>query len=341
MKSTFPRIALTAAAALAAIALTTGAASADGPVELKFATSAPAGSPWQKQFDRLASDVAEQTGGSVKINVFYSSQLGAENDAIAQLARGRIETGAFTVGSISLQVPAANLPALYMYYESDAQRDCILDKHLADPFRALVASKGLHFLGWMEVGQGHLTGKKAYVTPADIKGVKVGTTTNKMVNEFWEVYGAIPVATPIPEAAANMSTGLIDIYPTVAAFYVPSGLNKVAPVYTKVPYSQGPAALLMSKSVYDKLTPTQREGITKAVAKVPATQLRREIDSLGEALLAKHKEGGGQIVELTAAQRAEWRKPMPAFWSKVAKDLGKEGEAFFAKMEAAKKACGS
>ena len=39
-----------------------------------------------------------------------------------------------------------------------------------------------------------MAGKKPYPNPSDIKGTKVGTTTNKMINEFWELYGAIPVA---------------------------------------------------------------------------------------------------------------------------------------------------
>jgi len=91
-----------AAITLAAVATTVGAQS---PVEFKFASSAPPTSPWAKQIDRMAVQVAEETQGKVKITPFYGSQLGSENDAISQISRGRIDMGSFTANSVALQVP--------------------------------------------------------------------------------------------------------------------------------------------------------------------------------------------------------------------------------------------
>jgi len=312
---------------------------AEAPVELKLATGAPAGSPWAKQLDRLAADVAAETGNSVKLNIFYSSQLGTENDVLAQVMRGRIDMTATTSGSVALQVPEAILPGLYHYYDNAAQRNCILDKHLLQPFAKAVAPKGMHMLGWLEVGTGQFSGKKPFANPADIKGLKVGVTTNKAIDLFFQTYGAIPIATPIPEAASNISTGLIDVYPTVAAFYVPSGLNKVAPVWSIVNYTWQPSVLLVSQRVWGKLTPAQRAGIERGVAKTPAAQLRAEIAAAEAALIEKHKAGGGTVVETTPELQAAWKKPMPAYYQALIKDLGPNAQKFFAAMEAGKKAC--
>ena len=62
-------------------------------VELKFASSAPPTSPWAKQIDRMAAGVLEESKGTLKISPFYNSQLGSENDAIAQIARGIVIAG--------------------------------------------------------------------------------------------------------------------------------------------------------------------------------------------------------------------------------------------------------
>lgn len=332
-------IAALAAAALASLAGT--ALAQPAPVELKLATASPAGSPWAKQVERFAADVAAESNNTLKISPYFNSQLGTENDALAQLIRGRIDIGMFTLGSIALQVPEANVPAMYMYFDSIPQRACVLDKHLSEPFRGTVAQKGMEFLGWFEVGIGQIAGKKPITHPDQIKGLKMGVTTNKMVNQFWQTYGAIPVATPIAEATANIGTGLIDVYGTVAPFYVPSGLNKVAPVWSLVNYNTSPAALVVSKRVMDGLKPEHREALQRAAAKVPAETIRQEVAAVEKALIAKHKEAGGSVAEPTAEELAAWRKPMPAYHRAVVKELGANAEKLFDLMEKGKKACGA
>ena len=91
------RISAIFAAALTALGATAtpGIVSAQ-TVELKFASSAPPTSPWAKQIDRFAAYMDAETKGGVKISPFYNSQLGSENDAIAQVSRGRLDMGSFT-----------------------------------------------------------------------------------------------------------------------------------------------------------------------------------------------------------------------------------------------------
>ena len=73
-------------------------------IELKFASSAPPTSPWAKQIDRTAAFMDAETKGAVKISPFYNSQLGSENDAIAQISRGRLEMGSFTAAAALMQI---------------------------------------------------------------------------------------------------------------------------------------------------------------------------------------------------------------------------------------------
>ena len=309
------------------------------PVELKFASSAPPTSPWAKQIDRTAADVAEQSQGGVKITPFYNSQLGSENDAIAQISRGRIEMGSFTANSVALQVPEIALLQLPFFFASQAQRDCVLDNHVEKATIEALAKKGLVFLSWGEVGSIHLPGKKAYVTPADIKGIKVGVVANKMTADFWRAMGANPIPTTVAEASSSMQTGLIDTYPTPYAFYVPSGLNKIAPFMTKFPLWEAAGMTLINKGVYDKLSPEARAGFDKGRNKVPVAQLRAEIRGVDSALTAAHKAAGGTVVDTTPEQRTEWSKGLAPVWTAIAKDLGPDGEKYLALMEAGKKAC--
>ena len=113
------------------------------PIELKFASTAPPTSPWAKQIDRTAAFVLAESKGALKITPFYNSQLGSENDAIAQISRGRIEMGSFTASAVALQVPELALIQLPLYFSNSAQRDCVLDNHAQKPIADALAKKGL------------------------------------------------------------------------------------------------------------------------------------------------------------------------------------------------------
>jgi TRAP-type C4-dicarboxylate transport system substrate-binding protein len=309
------------------------------PLEFKFASSAPPTSPWAKQIDRTAAQVAEETKGAVKITPFYGSQLGSENDAIAQISRGRLDMGSFTANSVALQVPEIALLQLPFFFESQAQRDCVLDNHVQKHTVEALAKKNLVFINWGEVGSVHLPGKKAYATPADVKGIKVGVVANKMTADFWRAMGANPIPTNVAEASSSSQTGLIDTYPTPFAFYVPSGLNKILPTMTKLPLWESAGVTLMNKGIYDKMPAELRASFEAGLRKTPVSTLRAEIRGVDTALTAAHKQAGGVVVEATPEQRAEWTKGLAPVWMDIAKDIGPEGEKYLALMDAGKKAC--
>ena len=329
----------TTAFKIATLTMACLAGAVQAQVELKFASSAPPTSPWAKQIDRTAADVAAETKGAVKITPFFASQLGSENDAIAQISRGRIDMGSFTAASVALQVPEVALVQLPMYFASRAQRDCVLDNHMRQPLADALARKGLMFLNWGEVGSIHLPGKKAYLTPADIKGIKVGVVANKMNADFWRAMGANPIPTAVAEATSSSQTGLIDTYPTPFAFYVPSGLNKVLPVMSKLPLTESAGITLINKGIYDKFSAEAKAGFDRAIQKVPVSTLRAEIRGVDTALTAAHKQSGGTVHEATPEQLAEWSKGLGPLYLDIAKDLGPAAEKLLVVMEAGKKAC--
>ena len=324
------------AATLLPLALAANLATAE---ELKFSSAAPPTSPWANQINRNAVEVDAATKGAVKLVPYFNSQLGGENDVIAQISRGRIDMGSFTLNSVALQVPEVSLLNLPFFFESQQQRDCVLDKHAMAPTAEALAKKGLQFVMWGEIGSIHLPGKKAYANPADVKGIKVGVVTNKMTTEFWQAMGANPVPTNVAEVSSSMQTGLIDTYPTPYAFYMPSGLNKIAPFMTKFPLWESVGVTLINKGIYDKMAPEVRTAFDAGFAKNPSPKLRAEIRGVDAALTKAHLAAGGTVVEATDEQRAAWSKGLEPVWQAIAKDMGAAGEKYYAMMVAGKQAC--
>jgi TRAP-type C4-dicarboxylate transport system substrate-binding protein len=156
---------------------------------------------------------------------------------------------------------------------------------------------------------------------------------------LWSSLGANPNPIGITEIAAAFQTGLVDVSGTVVTFYVPSGLNKVAPVMTRVELSDAPGIVVMNQGVWDKLSSENKVAFEKAIARRSADLVRKEIRSFEQTLRGMHTSGGGQVVEISAALREQWRKKLQPVWPQMVKGIGPNGEAIFKLVESGKQAC--
>jgi TRAP-type C4-dicarboxylate transport system substrate-binding protein len=309
------------------------------PLTLRYTTGAPAKTPWVMQLERFAKDVEEESKGSIKIDQFIAAQLGNEQDTAQQIARGRIDMGGFSSGSVALLVPEIALFGLPFYFKSIAEQDCVLDSVMTKPVTELLAKKGVQFLGWTEVGTVDLVGKKAFLTPKDVNGVKAASASNKVSSMMWQAVGANPSFVGITEITSAFQTGLVDVNATVVTFYLPSGLNKVATVMTRLELSDSPGIIMMNKATWDRMPKEQQAALTRALERRSPDQLRKEIRGFEETLRNMHEKSGGQIVTPTAAQRDEWRKVMESEWPKMVKDIGGDSDKWFQLMENSRKSC--
>ncbi len=126
---------------------------------------------------------------------------------------------------------------------------------------------------------------------------------------------------------------------TPITYALPSGLTKVANVASRVNLYDGPALVLMNKATYDKLPKEQQEALVRAGARNPAAKMRAEVRGFEETLWGMMEKSGGQISKPTPEQRAAWRKATEPVYAQIVKETGGEAGAFFAAMEAGRKAC--
>jgi TRAP-type C4-dicarboxylate transport system substrate-binding protein len=329
----------TVAVAALSLAFAGTAAAQDKVTELRYTTGAPEQTPWvNPQLRRFEKDVAEASGGKLKISSFVAAQLGNEQDTVQQVARGRIDMGGFSNGAVALLVPELSLLGLPFYFKNVAEQDCAVDK-MTKTVSDLLAKKGIKFLGWTEVGTADIVGKKPYLVPADVKGLKAASASNKVSAMTWTTLGANPTPIGITEIASAFQTGLTDVNGTVVTFYLPSGLAKVAPVLSRVELSDAPGIILMNKAVFDKLPAADKTALEKATSMRTADQLRKEIRGFEETLRQMHVKAGGTIATPTPEQRELWRTALQPAWPKMVQEVGGDAPAFYKEMEAARAAC--
>jgi TRAP-type transport system periplasmic protein len=326
-------------ASAAVLALATASAGHAETI-LKLATAAPEQTPWGAQVNRLAEAIAKESEGRLRVEPYFNSQLGSENDTLAQLARGRIEMGLFTVSAASQQAPEVGLMQLYGYFDSNDQRACVQDNYLTDEIRTRLGTKGVYFGTWAEVGNGYLMSDREITSPDDLKGLKIGISVNKINTEHWKSFAANPVPLSPGEVASAASTGLIDVYPTVYTFYIPSGLSKIYPIVNEYNYSNGPGMFAVSQRVMDRLSKEDQAAIKRAFEGFTSKQVMDEIFAFEDKMRALHLSQGGKIVTLSDEQVARIRAKLPPFWAAMTADYGEDGAAIMKLMEDGKAACG-
>ena len=332
---------IAAAAAVALLSLQSGVLAQDKkPIELRYSSGAPPkGNPWVTQIERFAKHVEEDSQGALKIQPFFGSQLGSEQDTVQQVARGRIDMGGYSTGAAALVVPEVALLAMPFYFRNTAELDCVLDNHLSKSVSDLYEKKGIKFMGWTEVGSIEFFGKKPFMAPKDLNGAKAAIYANKTQAVFFSSLGASPAPLGLPEWIPAFQTGMADVVMTPITFALPSGLTKVAPVASRVGAYDAPALTLMNKATFDKLPKPLQDALLRASDRNPSAKMRAEVRGFENVLYGMHEKAGGQIVVATQEQRDAWRKALEPIYTKIVDETGGTSKAFFASMEAGRKAC--
>ena len=308
-------------------------------VELRYATSAPPKTVWEMQVVRFQKQVEDASKGSLKINAFLNSQLGSEQDTVQQVARGRIDMGGYSVTAGSLLVPELSLLNIPFLFKDQKEQDCVTDNHLTKVTQDLFLKKGVVMISWSEVGVADIIGKKPYLTPDDLKGLKARSAPNKVAGFMWTQFGANPNPLPVTEWNSAFQTGLIDVADSAPTFYFFSGLAKLAPVVTMTQHQDQGGVVLINKDAFDKLSAEHKAALTGTSTSVPASQLRAEVRGFEVKIREMHKAAGGTIVELSPEQRAVWRKGIEAAWPKMVEAVGGEAGAYWKAIQAGIKAC--
>ena len=332
-----PRSLLGVAGTAIGLAWATGALAQ--PVELRYATSAPPKTVWEMQILRFQKQVEEASKGTLKINAFLNSQLGSEQDTVAQVARGRIDMGGYSITAGSLLVPEISLLNIPFLFRNQKEQDCVYDKHLTKQTQDLFLKKGVVMISWSEVGVADIIGKKAFVSPDDLKGLKARSAPNKVAGYMWSQFGANPNPLPVTEWNSAFQTGLIDVADSAPTFYFFSGLAKLAPVVTLTQHQDQGGVVIINKEAYDKLSDVHKKALLASETMTPASQLRAEVRGFEGKIREMHKAAGGTIVELTPEQRTAWRKGIEAAWPKMVAAVGGEANAYWKTIQDGIRAC--
>ena len=267
-----------------------GLGNAEAQTVLKFSHTDQQQGARQGAANLFAQKVAQYTNNRYKVQVYCCSQLGNDPKNIEQLALGGIDFTVSSTGSYAPHVDSLNLTMLPFLVETYEQGWKLYDdsKWLKAQFNK-APQKGFRFLATWEAGFRCMTTKEPPRTPEDAKGKKLRTFPNEMMRWTLDAIGFSVQIMPLPEVYMAIQQGAVSGQENPIDTIYSNKFYEVAPYVTLTKHVYSPIPLAISEKTWQKLSPDDREAVTKA-AKEAADWSRKTIQA----------NDGNQLQEMTS-----------------------------------------
>lgn len=287
----------------AAVGLMASCALATAQPNWRIATLAPPGSVTANLVDEAADKITKGSDGAIKAERLYMTN---EQEMVAQLMRGRLELGALSNIATAVVIPEMALLGMPYLWKNEAERDFVTDNYALPVMKRLFEAKGLVIVGLGDVGWSNVFCKKACITPADVKGLKVRVSPSAASKIFWGSLDTNGVQLPFSELIPGLQNGLVEAGELPFSIYGATPVVQSAPHYVLTRHSHLGSTTVMNKALWDKLTPQQQKLVVDA--QVPAARARKAVSDDELPKMEAFKTKGGFVHELTAEQRAAWAR---------------------------------
>jgi TRAP-type C4-dicarboxylate transport system substrate-binding protein len=158
--------------------------------------------------------INQRSRGAITIDVIYGGALGNEVSTWTQFLEGSIELGGGGLGVLSMYtsyLDVIQLPFLINNYELEAKVFFELPEWRALVEKAVEDVGNITLLTITDYGIRHFaTTDKPIKTMADIKGLKIRSIGNPVVDEALRIVGANPVTIPYTELYSALQNKIVD-----------------------------------------------------------------------------------------------------------------------------------
>ena len=307
-------------ATVSALALAANIASAETRT-LRMQTHQAPESVSGKMVQDFVKDVELMSGGSINIEMFYSSAVVASAETYAAAADGILDCD-MTNGSYQTGLN----PAYQFVADTMGGYDTPLQYHAwlkigggNEAINELYAPEGMHYIGGYLGGQESLNSTRPLAGIEDLKGFKFRSPPG-MESEIFAELGSTPIVMDFTEIFTSLETGIIDgADASTLANNVGLGIYDIAK-HTTYPgfHSMSADHLACSTSVWDSLSEQQQSIMRVALDSMALKLMALTLVENGEAL-ATLPEQGVTIYDWSAEDRATFRDAAIGRWDEWAK----------------------
>jgi len=272
---------------------------ASANMELKAADVHPEGYPNVVAMQHLGEKLAAATNGRLTLKMYPGAVLGGEKEMIEQTQVGAIAILRTSLGPVGPVVPEVNVFNMPFVFRDEAHMRKVIDGEIGDELLAKISASPakLVALGWMDGGTRNLYTKKPIHNMEDLKGQKIRMMGNPLFVDTMNAMGGNGISMGFGELYSALQTGVVDGAENNPPTYFTQNHYTVCKYYSLTGHLMIPEIFVMSKVVWDKLSPEDQALIKKLSREAQMEQRELWDKKVAESVDAL-KKAGVEFVEV-------------------------------------------
>ena len=221
--------------------------------------------PVHQAMEFMARRVAEKSGGTMRIDIYPSQQLGSERQLLELLQLGSLGMTKVAAAVLEGFAPSFQVLSLPYLFRDEAHRFKVLEGEVGQELLLAGHEYWLHGLAYYDAGSRSFYSKDRPIqTPDDLVGLKVRTLESATQIQMVNTLGGS--ATPISwgELYTALQQGVVDAAENNPPSFYTSRHYEVCKYYALDEHTGIPDVLLISTRIWRTLTPTQQQWLTEA-----------------------------------------------------------------------------
>ena len=264
---------------------TVAPAAAQAPRTLRFGHMLPVDSIYHRAIALFADELAKESSGALKVDVFPASQLGSIAEMMQSVQAGSL--------SISMAVPAwysnfiKPLDAFTLPYLVSSHERLLpaLNGAVGSQIAARCEGAGFKVLGYWLLGGRHIVNKVRPVhKPADCQGLKLRVINSQVYMQTFRALGANPVAMDPSELYLALQQGVVDGFEYPLPDLLSFKLNEVSKFISLDQHTTDFFIVSTSGKLWSALSAQEQAAVGRAMKTAMDWQWRQQPVEIANAL---------------------------------------------------------
>ena len=235
-------------------------------IALKLAHSLDATHPVHKAMQLMADRVAEESNGTMRIDIYPSGQLGSEKECIEQVQLGILAMTKTSSGPLEGFVPELQVFGLpYLFRDSDHMWK-VFDGPIGERLLEASIPKRIKGLCYYDAGaRSFYTVDRRIETPGDLAGMKIRVQKSVMSTKMIEAMGGSPTPIDFGELYTALEQGVVDGAENNPPSFYRTSHYRLCKYYILDEHLRLPDMLIINPAIWDGLTADQQQILSEAV----------------------------------------------------------------------------
>ena len=289
---------------------------------LKFAFQNQAGHPQAQGAQKFAELVSAKSGGQITVKLFPGGTLGGDLQTVSALQGGTIEITVLNAGILGAQVKEFAAYDFPFLFNNGQEADAVTDGPFGQKLLGKLEEKGLHGLGYWDLGFRNLTNSKRPIAKADdIAGLKIRVIQSPIYVDLFSALGANATPLPFPELYSALDQKAVDGQENPNTVILSSKFAEVQKYLTQTRHIYNPQALIVSKKTWDGMSEQEKKIIADSATEATTFQ-RQASRGAADSALEALKKAGMTVTELPPAEMAKLREKVKPVIDKHTASVG-------------------